>query len=67
MTLIRLNHRPARGAELRCVGGAAARLGDCLDGLEVEAAAMLSNLGTTAVDLGHAGDLVDRYVAGRRT
>ena len=57
---------PALTALLRTVGGAAARLQDCLAGLEVDAARMLANLGDRTVELGHAGDLVDTYLGGRR-
>lgn len=57
---------PALTALLRGVGGAAARLKDCLGGLEVDAASMLATLGDRTIELGHAGDLVDAYLGGRR-
>ena len=57
---------PALTALLRCVSGATARLQDCLGGLEVDAARMLENLGDRRIELGHAGDLVDTYLGGRR-
>lgn len=55
---------------LRCAGGAAARLRTSLLALEVDTDAMARNLalleGTIETsDLGHAGDLVDRYLGGR--
>lgn len=53
-------------ALLRCVGGAASRLRTSLSGLEVDPAAMTRNLGPGEPDLGHAGDLVDRYLDRRR-
>lgn len=56
---------PALIGLLRCVGGAASRLRTSLTGLEVDSAAMLANLGDDAVELGHSGDLVDRYLAAR--
>jgi len=61
---------PALTALLRAAGGAASRLRVCLTGLRVDEAAMARNLnGLTArtgdVDTGHAGELVDRYLAGR--
>ena len=52
-------------ALLRTVGGAASRLRASLTGLVVDDAAMLRNLDGTELDLGHAGDLVDRYLKGR--
>ncbi|MCW2595906.1 MAG: 3-carboxy-cis,cis-muconate cycloisomerase [Jatrophihabitans sp.] len=51
---------------LRCVGGATSRLRTCLTGLEVDLDAMRRNLGPDSVDVGHAGDLVDRYLDRRR-
>ena len=57
---------PALAALLRAVGGAASRLSTCLSGLRVDTEAMARNLaGLDAADLGHAGDIVDRYLAGR--
>jgi 3-carboxy-cis,cis-muconate cycloisomerase len=62
---------PALTGLLRCVGGATSRLHDCLAGLEIDVPAMRRNLDTDdgfeagAVDVGHAGDLVDRYLSGR--
>ena len=56
---------PALVALLRAVGGAASRLDTCLAGLLVDPTAMARNLGGAAVDTGHAGDLVDRYLDGR--
>jgi 3-carboxy-cis,cis-muconate cycloisomerase len=55
---------------LRTVGGAASRLRSSLSGLHVDTAAMARNLamleGTVDVgNLGHAGELVDRYLQGR--
>ncbi len=52
---------------LRAVGGAASRLRTSLEGLTVDEAAMARNLAAldTILDinnLGHAGDLVDRYL-----
>jgi len=60
---------PALIALLRYTGGAAARLRNALD-IDVDAAAMARNLDglAEAVDIaaiGHAGDLVDRYLDGR--
>jgi 3-carboxy-cis,cis-muconate cycloisomerase len=60
---------PALLALLRHTGGAASRLWSALD-LEVDAAAMVRNLarldGTVDItDLGHAGEFVDAYLAGR--
>ncbi|SHF77269.1 3-carboxy-cis,cis-muconate cycloisomerase [Jatrophihabitans endophyticus] len=52
-------------ALLRCVGGAASRLRTSLTGLSVDHGAMLRNIGDDVLDLGHAGDLVDRYLKGR--
>jgi 3-carboxy-cis,cis-muconate cycloisomerase len=61
-------------ALLRSVGGAGSRLRTSLSGLRVDAAAMAANLGDlddgadragAGPDLGHAGDLVDRYLARR--
>ncbi len=58
-------------ALIRVVGGAASRLRTSLTGLSVDTAAMARNLaalqttlgtGDQAPDLGHAGDLVDRYL-----
>jgi 3-carboxy-cis,cis-muconate cycloisomerase len=61
---------PALTALLRAVGGAASRLRDSLSGLHVDAAAMATNLEQLAdavdiTDVGHAGELVDRYLDGR--
>ncbi|HEV7203529.1 MAG TPA: 3-carboxy-cis,cis-muconate cycloisomerase [Jatrophihabitans sp.] len=53
-------------ALLRCVGGAASRLRASLAGLEVDPAAMARNLGADEPEVGHAGDLVDRYLDRRR-
>jgi 3-carboxy-cis,cis-muconate cycloisomerase len=62
---------PALIALLRSVGGAASRLWSALDGLRVDADAMRRNLealsDTVDVDdLGHATDLVDRYLDRRQ-
>jgi 3-carboxy-cis,cis-muconate cycloisomerase len=62
---------PALIGLLRYVGGAASRLWVCVGGLEIDSAMMARNLarldGTIDIgDLGHAGDLVDRYLE-RRT
>lgn len=61
---------PALTGLLRATTGAATRLHDALSGLRVDTGAMARNLdrlpgavGTAA--LGHAGDLVDRFLAGR--
>lgn len=61
---------PALIGLLRHVGGAASRLWTSLGGLQVDAAAMRRNLdrlaGTVDVgDVGHAPDLVDRYLERR--
>jgi len=61
---------PALLALLRYTGGAAARLRTAVD-IDVDAAAMARNLANLAdtldtSDFGHAGDLVDRYLADRR-
>jgi 3-carboxy-cis,cis-muconate cycloisomerase len=58
--------RAALTGLLRCVGGAASRLRTSLSGLEVDTDAMRRNLGVDAPELGHAGDLVDRYLDRRR-
>jgi 3-carboxy-cis,cis-muconate cycloisomerase len=62
---------PALTGLLRATGGATSRLRDCLTGLRVDTAAMAANLavlkGTLDTGaLGHAGDIVDRYLDGRR-
>jgi 3-carboxy-cis,cis-muconate cycloisomerase len=54
---------PALLGLLRATGGAAARLRDSLAGLRVDGAAMARNLGAGSV--GHAPDLVDRYLSDR--
>lgn len=61
---------PALLGLLRAVGGAACRLCTALTGLQVDAAAMERNLARLddaldTADLGHAADLVDRFLAGR--
>lgn len=61
---------PALLELLRTVGGAASRLRASVNGLHVDTTAMARNLalleGTVDIgDLGHAGDLVDRYLQGR--
>ena len=61
---------PSLLALLRAAGGAASRLRDSLRGLRVDPAAMARNLARLdgvldTAELGHAGDLVDRYLAGR--
>jgi 3-carboxy-cis,cis-muconate cycloisomerase len=61
---------PALIALLRFVGGAASRLWVCLGGLSVDVEAMRANLarldGSVDIDdLGHAADLVDRYLERR--
>ena len=63
---------PALTGLLRATGGAASRLRDSLTGLHVDGQAMrrnLAHLDTTldTADLGHAGDLVDRYLDRRTT
>jgi 3-carboxy-cis,cis-muconate cycloisomerase len=60
---------PALLAALRYVGGAASRLRSALH-LDVDASSMARNLAALeqtmdTSDLGHATDLVDRYLAGR--
>jgi 3-carboxy-cis,cis-muconate cycloisomerase len=53
---------------LRATGGAAARLRTSLDGLQVHPDRMAANLAMTAAadsGTGHAGELVDRLLAGR--
>jgi 3-carboxy-cis,cis-muconate cycloisomerase len=53
---------------LRATGGAAARLRTSLDGLQVHPDRMAANLAMTAAPdsgTGHAGELVDRLLAGR--
>jgi 3-carboxy-cis,cis-muconate cycloisomerase len=59
---------PALIGLLRYTGGAAARLRVALD-VDVDTTAMARNLATLTddADLGHAGELVDRYLDGRRT
>jgi 3-carboxy-cis,cis-muconate cycloisomerase len=62
---------PALIALLRYTGGAAARLRTALD-IDVDTAAMRRHLEQLAdsvdiADIGHAGDLVDRYLHGRNT
>ena len=62
---------PALIALLRYTGGAAARLRTALD-IDVDTAAMRRHLEQLAdsvdiADIGHAGDLVDRYLDGRNT
>ena len=62
---------PALVALLRAVGGAASRLWSSVRGLRVDAEAMARNLdllsGTVDVDdTGHAGELVDRFLARRQ-
>ncbi len=58
---------PALTGLLRATGGAASRLHRSLAGLRIDAAAMAIHLGALGGDAGtgHAGDLVDRYLAGR--
>ncbi|ANY08592.1 lyase family protein [Pseudonocardia sp. HH130630-07] len=54
---------------LRVTAGAAARLRTCLEGLQVDPAAMARNLalaaGVQGTGSGHAGELVDRLLAAR--
>lgn len=54
---------PALRSLLSVVGGAASRLRDSLTGLEVDAGAMRGRCEST--DVGHATDLVDRYLEAR--
>lgn len=61
---------PALLGLLRATAGAASRLRDSLTGLVVDTAAMRVDLArldgvVDTAELGHAGDLVDRYLAGR--
>lgn len=61
---------PALTGLLRAVGGAAVRLRDSLTGLQVDVAAMRRNLAglegsVDTADVGHAADLVDRYLERR--
>jgi 3-carboxy-cis,cis-muconate cycloisomerase len=63
---------PALTNLLRVTGGAASRLRDSLTGLGVDAEAMARNLARLADavgpgDVGGAGELVDRYLEGRRS
>jgi 3-carboxy-cis,cis-muconate cycloisomerase len=63
---------PALIALLRSVGGAASRLRSSLSGLSVDATAMARNLARLETvldiaDLGHAVDLVDRYLDRRQS
>lgn len=63
---------PAMSGLLAAVGGSASRLRTSLSGLRVDAARMASNLSLLAAatgetGTGHAVDLVDRYLEGRRT
>jgi 3-carboxy-cis,cis-muconate cycloisomerase len=58
---------PALLGLLRSVGGAAARLKTSVSGLVVNSDAMAANLGDSHPDLGHATDLVDRYLERRTT
>jgi 3-carboxy-cis,cis-muconate cycloisomerase len=53
-------------AALRSVGGAASRLRECVVNLEVDAGAMRGHVDATTPDVGHARDLVDRYLDRRR-
>jgi 3-carboxy-cis,cis-muconate cycloisomerase len=57
---------PALRALMRSVGGAVSRLRHCLMDLQVDAGAMRGNVEATEPDVGHAGDLVDRYLDRRR-
>jgi 3-carboxy-cis,cis-muconate cycloisomerase len=62
---------PTLTALLRATGGAASRLRDSLTGLRIDAAAMHDNLARLAglvdtADVGHAAELVDRYLDGRK-
>jgi 3-carboxy-cis,cis-muconate cycloisomerase len=58
---------PALVDLLRAAGGCAARLNTSLTGLRVDPEAMARNLASLdAKAIGHAEDLVDRYLAGRR-
>lgn len=57
---------PALRALMRCVGGAASRLRDCLTALQVDAGAMRGHVDDAEPDVGHARDLVDRYLDRRR-
>jgi 3-carboxy-cis,cis-muconate cycloisomerase len=56
---------PALTALLNTTGGGADRLTTSLTGLEVDADAMARNLQGDNTDVGHAGDLVDHYLAAR--
>jgi len=61
---------PALTGLLRATGGAARRLADSLGGLRVDTAAIARNLECLAgagvdLDIGHAADLVDHFLAGR--
>jgi 3-carboxy-cis,cis-muconate cycloisomerase len=63
---------PALTALLRAAGGAASRLRDSLTGLVLDRDAMAANLArlegsVDTADLGHAGELVDRYLDRRRS
>jgi 3-carboxy-cis,cis-muconate cycloisomerase len=56
---------PALTALLNTTGGGANRLATSLTGLQVDRDAMARNLSRGNIDVGHAGDLVDHYLAGR--
>jgi 3-carboxy-cis,cis-muconate cycloisomerase len=56
---------PALTALLNTTGGCANRLATSLTGLQVDRDAMARNLSRGNIDVGHAGDLVDHYLAGR--
>ena len=56
---------PALTALLNTTGGAADRLATSLAGLQVDEDALARNLPGGNTDVGHAGDLVDHYLAGR--
>lgn len=57
---------PAAVGLLRCVGGAASRLRTCLTELRIDAGRMRANLDIREPDIGHAADLVDRYLDRRQ-
>ncbi|MDT4984621.1 MAG: 3-carboxy-cis,cis-muconate cycloisomerase [Pseudonocardiales bacterium] len=56
---------PALTALLDTTGGCTDRLATSLAGLEVDTGAMARNVPRDNIDVGHAGDLVDHYLAGR--
>jgi 3-carboxy-cis,cis-muconate cycloisomerase len=56
---------PALTTLLNTTGGCADRLATSLAGLQIDRDAMARNLPGDSIDIGHAVDLVDHYLAGR--